>query len=211
MDLVRMIQLELQDHRIDNTIYLFDETETDCYEETKNMVKGNYDFFDIVPDLSDYGKLKEQIDKLDPSLRCSAVKDYLLYKIFIAANIDKEFYEEQIKKQFDGDFITECVDILLDYANGIKEKAKKEKNGYARVHFFLDDIDDIYLQEAINDLIYARCSIAVMCYTTKDLITCSTTSGGTDIIENSHDYRKIESRKRIKREFKVYFKKFERR
>ncbi len=50
-----------------------------------------------------------------------------------------------------------------------------------------------------------------MCYTTKDLITCSTTSGGTDIIENSHDYRKIESRKRIKREFKVYFKKFERR
>ena len=210
MDLLDRILMDLQELRIDNVVYLFDETETEYYEKAKEIANKNYGFFDIVPDLSDYGKLKEQISKLSSSLKYDIIKNYLFYKIFIKANIDKIYYEEQLDKLLNGNFITDYVDVSFDYVNKIKEKAKDEKNGYARIHFFLDDIDSINLQKAINDLIYARCFISIVCYTTVGLKTSSTTYGGTDIIENSHDYRKVKSAKKEKIDQKVYLKKIER-
>lgn len=210
MDLLDRILMDLESLKIDNVVYLFDETETEYYEQTKKIVNKNYGFFDIVPDLSDYGKLKEQINKLNSSLKYDIVKNYLFYKIFIKADIDKTFYEEQLNKLLNGNFITDYVDISLDYVGKIKEKAKNEKNGYARIHFFLDNIDSISLQKAINNLIYARCFISVVCYTTKGLKTCSTTYGGFDIIQEAHDYRKVKSDKKEKIDNKVYLKKIER-
>jgi len=63
----------------------------------------------------------------------------------------------------------------------------KEQNTRARLHIFIDKIDDKILQRLINTMIGSRMSIAVMGYSSnEELITYNTNIN--QVIENPHDY-----------------------
>ena len=157
---------------------------------------------DIVLDFEDYYKLNtlfEQLTNNDLKLKYTINNDYINYCILKKAGIetiDSDISTSEIGKNlFRGDIFKymNCDSLLfnLDVYVPLIKKASKTKNKKCRIHFLLDSVENVDLQKCINDFISYRCDIAMMCYTTDDLLTYYTTN--KNIIENVHDYIKIES------------------
>ena len=202
MDILEYIKNDLNNHDYDNIIYFLDETEKDKYEKIKELLNNDYGYLDIVLDFNDYNKLKplfEQVtDKDMESYKIMILSNYINYSILNKAGVEnlidvivpkvaEDLFSEDLDK-----YIT-SGDMLLNYEvfEAIKDKAKEEYKKYARIHYLLDNVDDIMLQKCINDLFVYRSSIAMMGYTTEKLLAYSTSNNHP--LERVHDYISIES------------------
>ena len=202
MDILNYIKNDLNNHYHDNMIYQLNENETDKYNEIKTLLDNDYGYLDIVLDFKDYDKLNklfEQLSNNDLELKYTINNDYINYCILKGAGIetiDSNISISEIGKNlFRGDIFKymNCDSLLFyfDVYDPLIKKAKTTKNKKCRIHFLLDNVTNVDLQKCINDFISYRCDVAMMCYTTKNLLTHCTTNN--NIIENVHDYIKIES------------------
>ena len=202
MDILRHIERDLNSHYHDNIIYQLNENETDTYEQIKKLIKEDYGYLDIVVSFEDYEKLNalfKQLSNKNKHLKHTINSDYINYCILKGADIETIGSDVSVsrigKNLFGGDIFKymNCDSLLFDFdvSEQIKKKAQTTKNKKCRIHFLLDNVLNVDLQKCINDFIAYRCDIAMMCYTTKDLLTTYTTNN--NIIENVHDYIRIES------------------
>ena len=206
MDILKKIKGDLNNHYHDNIIYQLNENEIDKYNEIKTLLDKDYGYLDIVLDFSDYDKLDalfKQLSNKNILLKHTINSDYINYCILKKAgieNIDFVSISEIGKNLFRGDIFKymNCDSLLFDFnvSEQIKKKAQTTKNKKCRIHFLLDNVTNVDLQKCINDFIAYRCDIAMMCYTTKDLLTHYTTNN--NIIERIHDYIEIESNEKEK-------------
>ena len=203
MDILKRIEGDLNNHYHDNTIYFFNENEKDTYEKVKDILDEDYGYLDIVLDFKDYDKLNTLFEQSD-IIKHIIINDYLNYCILRGANIDTLDSNISISEigeyLFGGDaskYIScDSLYFYFDVYDHLIEKAKTTKNKKCRIHFLLDNVTDIDLQKCINDFISYRCDVAMMCYTTKNLLTHCTTNN--NFIENVHDYMSVESDEREK-------------
>ena len=75
--------------------------------------------------------------------------------------------------------------------DALENKAKETIEKKARIHFLLDNVDDVILQKCINDLYVYRTDVSMMGYTTKRLL--STLTSNNHAMENVHDYMRFDS------------------
>ncbi|MBR1377200.1 MAG: hypothetical protein IJ565_05295 [Bacilli bacterium] len=204
------VESDLQSHYYDNRIYFMSEEEKDKYEKIKELLKKDYGFLDIVLEFDDFNELDKIFDGIQSNdnydnIKHRIINQYLNYKMLKNANID-EYHKTNVsdieKDLFSGDIEKIAnMDLLSPIITNtiIKTKAKDTKRGYGRVNILLDSVNDAFLQSHINDLIVYRGNVAIMGYTTKELVTYYTSSGG--IIENIKDYGAEYSEEKVK-EFK---------
>ena len=203
MDILKRIEGDLNNHYHDNIIYQLNENETDTYEKVKDLLDEDYGYLDIVLDFKDYDKLN-MLFKQSDIIKHTIINDYLNYCILKGANIDTLVFDISIPEigeyLFGGDaskYIScDSLYFYFDVYDHLIEKAKTTKNKKCRIHFLLDNVTDIDLQKCINDFISYRCDVAMMCYTTKNLLTHCTTNN--NFIENVHDYISVESEEKEK-------------
>jgi len=201
MDILKLVEIFLTNHDHDNIIYFLDKTEKDIYEKIIELLNKDYGYLDIVLDFKDYDKLKplfEQIPDNDDYTRIIILSDYLNYSILTKANIDT-LDGIQVSK------VGECIfgkdlekynnmdELLLntELFDALENKAKETIEKKARIHFLLDNVDDVILQKCINDLYVYRTDVSMMGYTTKRLL--STLTSNNHAMENVHDYMRFDS------------------
>ena len=204
-----------------NAMYELSETEKDSIAEIKELLNEDHGFYDIVLDFSDYCKMQDMInsvpdDKYKDIRLVEIANKYLMFKIVKAANIDLyrliskriksdyiDFYSdcslEECEKKLFSDNFAELYKICIPYnfdelANIIKEKARTTTTGIARMHLFLDDVNDVYLQKQINYLYTYTSRILMMGYKTHDLITHLNTFD--HLIQPPYDFSVFESEKK---------------
>ena len=193
---------QLKDNGYDNHIY-FDLTNSEI-ENLKQLLKNNYGYIDIIINFEDLGKLNNLINSIPKDLDKDLLKSYiyeqyLIYKILKESHINDENIRITPSKLenilFNGNFEKfKNMDFIM-YMFLEQSLKKQYKNTKTRLHLFLDEINDILLQKKINDLIYVRQSLILMCYTTKDKLLSHTTMDG-NYIESPHDYRSFYQKKK---------------
>lgn len=200
MDILKLIEIHLDNHDHDNIIYFLDETEKDKYEKIIELLNKDYGYLDVVLDFNDYDKLNPLLSKLsDKNVfnRIMILSDYLNYSILTKANIDivdgmkvsnvgKHLFSDDLEKY---NKMNEVI-FTSDVVDALKAKAEK-KNKKARIHYLLDNVDNIILQKCINDLYVYHADVAMMGYTTKNLST--TLTSNSNYMENIHDYMSFDS------------------
>ena len=202
MDILKLVEIFLTNHDHDNIIYFLDKTEKDIYEKIIELLNKDYGYLDIVLDFKDYDKLKplfEQIPEKDMnSYKIMILSDYLNYSILTKANIDtldgiqvskvgKCIFGKDLEKYNNMDELLLNTELFDALENKAKETIEKK----ARIHYLLDNVDDVILQKCINDLYVYRTDVSMMGYTTKKLL--STLTSNNHAMENVHDYMRFDS------------------
>lgn len=158
-----------------STLYELDESQKDIYEQIKVLVNGEYEYLDIVFDKEDYEELLSKFKGRPENIKRMFLLDFLTNRILSKAGY-KTSDEETI-------WFDKMIQML-------KSKCAEESKKTTRIHFFLDDVNDVMLQKKINDLIASR-GIVILGYTTKDLLTYCCSNG--TFIEATHDYMSAQS------------------
>lgn len=205
MEILKYIKNNLSNQYYDNIIYFLDETEKDKYEEIIELLNKDYGYLDIVLDFKDYDKIKplfEQINNNIPydkeALKCLIISDYLNYSILKGANIENDEMGECLFGGSLNNYIqTDSILFEFEVEDSLKEIALTTKNRNARIHYLLDAVDDIDLQKCINNLFVYRTGIAMLGYTTKDLLAYYTTN--RQLMERTHDYMEFDSEEKQKK------------
>ena len=177
--------------------YLYPGLTDEEYNQTKELIKNDYGFFDVILNFDDYKQLdslKNSIpDNFDSSQRKlvinSIIGQYINYKIVKSADVEKYDYSQLEDALFGESFekYRESKWILFyKLPELLKEKAKTKENQEARLLLLLDSIEDIHLQKAINSIISSR-SITLFGYTTKDDLLSYYTDQGK-LLQDPHDY-----------------------
>lgn len=225
MKLFSLILQDLYSHCIGNKIYSFNDTEKDYYERIKAFVEkqvkesenSNSPYIDIMLDFSDYSIVQplfdEDNDEMEDSkrkrIKINRIYDYLKYsilaKIKTAIGSDNEFFDDSLKDLHEGDPVWDTFpdNMFFEGVGSIVNSV----DGYLRVHIFLDEVDDVELQVAINNFLVEN-QFAFMCYTAKELSTYMSTKGESITVSGTvefvrSDKEEIAHKKRIKERFVV--------
>ncbi len=191
-----------------NFIAYFSESEKNIINTIKECVtEEDLGFLDIPLDLSDYDKLKPMIESVKDNEYASIqrhyiARQYLTFKIMEKANLDKEYSISDFKESlYSGDvdklYNTNTPYDYLRIDEELREKAKDTSTKEdARIHFFLDEVNDETLQLCINDLYAIRGAVGMLGYTTKERLLLATTTGCG--IQDSHDFMSYDSKEKQK-------------
>lgn len=210
MEILDYVERDLNSHYYDNIIYFLTEEEKEKYIKIRELLEKDYGYLDIVLDFDDYYKLKPLFDKLPKDeiqrkvMKNMIISDYLNYSILSKAGIEinrgvsvskigEALFSGDLKKYIDNE------DLFFNYdvCEPIEKLAEKTTNKKARIHFILNNVKDKRLQQNINDLFVYRCDIAMMGYTTKELLTYHASNG--EFMQDIHDYTSILSDNKRKR------------
>ena len=177
--------------------YLYSDLTDEEYKQTKELIKDDYGFLDVVLNFDDYKQLdnlKNSIpDSFDSSQRKlvikSIIEQYVNYKIVKSADVEKyncsELEDVLFGKSFEKYRESKWI-LFYRLPELLKEEAESKENKEARLLLLLDSIEDIHLQKAINNIISSR-SITLFGYTTKeDLLSYYTDQG--NLLQDPHDY-----------------------
>ena len=164
-------------YNFDSTIYELDGSQTDLFKVIKDLLKEDYGFLDIIIDSKDYKEILLKLENYNEQYKNVFLLDYLLNRILTNAGVKLEEDE------------TVWFDSML---TSLKERCKELGKSRPRVHFFLDDVDDVMLQTKINDLFSSR-GLTTIGYKSKNLLTYYVSNGQP--LEATHDYRSIQSDK----------------
>ena len=169
MDLVEKIIADLKTFSDWNAIYRFDESEEGLVEVVKKFLTSDYQFLDIVLTKKDCNAIVYELSKLNHISQKLTVQDLLYRTLLNKAGISTE------------------ADLFLD--NDVIKKLNTKatelnKKGF-RIHVVLDDIDDLILQQAINNLICIR-RFNVMAYQSKKNYPYVTSNGF--VLQPTHDF-----------------------
>ena len=169
MDLVGKILADLKSFCGWNAIYRFDESEEGLVDVVKKLLTSDYGFLDIVLTKKDCNAIVSELSKIDKNLRMSEAQTLLFRTILHKAGIstDDDFF-------FDGE--------VIKALNG--KAAESKKNGF-RIQVVFDDVDDISLQHAINNLICTR-RFHVMAYQSIKKYPYVTSNGF--VLQPTHDF-----------------------
>ena len=204
-----------------NMIAYFSKSEKDIINTIKECItEEDLGFLDIALDLSDFDKMKPMIesvqaDEYESMKKHYIVRQYLLFKIMKKANLDKEYSISDLEQSLYSGSVDELynADTPYDFTRIDDELRRKAKDtattGDARIHFFLDEVNDETLQLCINDLYAIRGAVGMMGYTTKERVLLATTNWNS--IQDVHDYMSYKSDKRQEEddaEIKKYMKGF---
>jgi len=194
-----ILKMHLENNEYDNHLY-FGLTE----EELQNIeciLKNNSDYIDLVLDFKDLERLKPLIENIPEHCNKESVikiiyENYICLKLLEQIDIPKYLrvigYKniEQIKEILFNDNYEMFFNMNFLHLWSLERyisNISKEQNTRARLHIFIDKIDDKILQRLINTMIGSRMSIAVMGYSSnEELITYNTNIN--QVIENPHDY-----------------------
>lgn len=169
MDLVGKILADLKSFCGWNAIYRFDESEEGLVDVVKKLLTSDYGFLDIVLTKKDCNAIVLELSKIDKNLRASEAQTLLFRTILHKAGIstDDDFF-------FDGE--------VIKALNG--KAAESKKYGF-RIQVVFDDVDDISLQHAINNLICTR-RFHVMAYQSLKKYPYVTSNGF--VLQPTHDF-----------------------
>ena len=197
-----------------NMIAYFSESEKDIINTIKECVtEEDLGFLDIALDLSDYDRLKPMIESV-PADEYESIKkhyitrQYLLFKIMKEANLDKEYSISDFERSLYSGSVDELYDAHTPFDfTSIDDELRRKANdnattGDARIHFFLDEVNDELLQLCINDLYAIRGAVGMMGYTTKERVLLATTNWHS--IQDVHDYTSYMSKEKEKQITKEY-------
>ena len=189
-----------------NMIAYFSKSEKNIINTIKECVtEENLGYLDVPLDFSDYDRLQPMISNLpDDKYRMYEkhfiARQYLLYQIMKSAKLDKEYSLVDFEKNLFSDDVYKLHDAhtpfdFEDISEELNHKAQDTSTiGAARIHFFLDEVNDIPLQLCINDIYATRWNIGMMGYTTKDRLLLATTTGNG--IQDINDFMSYTSDKR---------------
>lgn len=182
----KILENNLNDNDYDNHIYFG--LNSDEINNLHQLLKNDYGCLDIVINFNDMNKLDNLIKCIPNNLDQNLIKKYI-YQHYLYYKI-LSFIEEDInlKNVLFGGNINEFRDYkFVMFSSVLKKLELFAQNKRIRLHFFVDEYNNKYLQQQINDLIYMRISIAVRCYTVNDNLTTYLTSDG-NMLESPHDY-----------------------
>lgn len=179
MDLVQRILDDLKSFGDWNAIYRFDESEEGLVDVVKKLLTSDYQYLDIVLTRKDFNSIVFELSKFNHYLQKSKVQA-LLYRTLlnkVGISTDDDFFldDEVVKK--------------------LNEKANELNKIGFRIHVVFDDVDDLILQQAINNLICTR-RFHVMAYQSKKNYPYVTSNGF--VLQPTHDYLSYVSDKYIK-------------
>ena len=208
MEVLDYVERDLNSCYHDNFIYYLDGKSN--YKKLYNLLYHDYGFLDIVLDFEDFHKLKKIFERLPKDenqrkvIKNMIIRDYLNYSILNDIGIKKISYDISISKigdaLFSGNltkyFESEDLFFSYDIFKSINEKLESLGIPHARMHFLLDNVDDKRLQKNINDLFECPTDVAMMAYTSSDLITYKDTN---DQVLNETHFTKIMSEEKIKK------------
>ena len=159
----------------DPTMYILDESQKDLYEQMKQMVKDDHGYLDIVLDTEDFNEVLSKLKGRPENIKRMFLLDFLINKILGNAGFETSDTE------------TIWFDLMVKM---LSEKCQSTPHQMARIHFFLDGVEDVMLQTKINDLFASR-GLVTIGYTTKELLTYCDSKG--NLLEPVHDYRAVYS------------------
>ena len=183
-----------------NEIIYLSDNEFDEYLNMQDRLKGNHGYLDIIVDFNDFDKLKfllkdtfnlEQQEKIEKLI----MTEYLYYSILNSAHIpvDNNVFDKNYNE-----FIQSHKIEYINMLDSIKEKAYKQSDRkLARIHLFINNVYNIALQEAINELLKYS-TVPIILYTTRDLVTYNINSDNK--LEEKIDYKKFLTNERKKEE-----------
>ena len=181
-----ILKNNLNDNGYDNHIYFG--LNIDEINDLQQLLKNDYGCLDVVINFNDIHKLDGLINSIPNNLDLNIIKKYI-YQHYLYYKI-LSFIEEDnnLKRVLFGGNINEFRDYkFIMFSSVLKKLEVLSKSKRIRLHFFVDEYNNKYLQQQINDLIYMRIPIAVRCYTTKDNLITYLTSNGS-MLESPHDY-----------------------
>lgn len=188
-----ILKINLNDNGYDNHIYFG--LNGDEINDLQQLLKNDYGCLDIVINFDDISKLDNLINGIPNNLDQNLIKKYI-YQHYLYYKI-LSFIEEDsnLKSVLFGGNINEFRDYrFVIFSSVLKKLELFAQNKRIRLHFFLDEYNNKYLQQQINDLIYMRIPVAVRCYTIKDNLITYLTSDGS-MIESPHDYSDFHTKK----------------
>ena len=181
-----ILKNNLSENSYDNHIYFGLSNEE--IVNLKELLKNDYGCLDIVMNFDDISKLDNLTNHIPNNLDQNLIKKYiyqyyLYYKILGVVEENNE-----LKKILFYGNIDQFRDYKIIMFSSVLQKLELfANNKRIRLHFFLNEHHNKYLQKQINDLIYMRIPVAIRCYTTDDNLITYLTSDGS-MLESPHDY-----------------------
>lgn len=194
--MIDIIKRHINDNSYDNQIFFA--LNIDEIIEIKKELKKEHNYFDIVLDFKDAYKLKELINSVPDCLNKTIIinyicETYICYKILKESGLEVKAIDLKVEELenilFSGNYekFKNMEFIIYMFVESALKNYGKINNKKVRIHLFFDDIEEVYLQEKLNDLIFARQPIIFMGYTNQEKLICYNTTSG-QYIESPHDY-----------------------
>ena len=194
--MIDIVKRHIEGNDSDNQIYFA--LNIDEIIEVKQELKKEHNYLDIVLDFKDAFKLKELINSVPDCLNKATIinyiyENYICYKILKESGLEVKPISISVKEieniLFSGDYekFRDMEFIIYLFVEDALKKYQKINNKKVRIHIFFDEVEEVYLQEKINDLIFTRQPVIFMGYTSQEKLICYNTTSGS-YIESPHDY-----------------------